>query len=120
MTQANFNDVGIDKYLSAASESVLDSFVNDLKSNFDSAVTSRFQMDSKYQTALKNTRREMKEFITDAIEHFAKLKEKYGSGTFSAKGFGTAGDPHPPDALTIGCKLIINGGIHFSCTITKD
>jgi hypothetical protein len=122
MALPNFNDSSINNYFSTSSESALDSFVSDLKSDFDSAITSRFQMDSKYQDALKNTRNEFKEFVTGAIEHFVKTKKSFGLGTLTVSGIGQKGEPQPPNGLTIRCELTINGGINFDCEIswTKD
>lgn len=121
MALAPFNNTGINKYFASASESDIQSFIKELKSNFDSAVASRFQLDSNYQTAIKNTRKEMKEFITSAVEHFVQLKGSLGSGTLTVSGISGDGNPITPDAVTITCTLTINGGWNLECKVSfKD
>ena len=121
MPLPDFNDAGINSYFSSASQSALEDFVSDLKSDFDTAITSRFNLDEDYQNALADTPEEIKGYITDAVEHFVNSKQKYGSGTFTASGFGNGGGvPQPLDRIRIRCYIQVNGGITFGCELTKE
>jgi hypothetical protein len=120
MSLPNFDDSGINGYFAGASRSEIESFIDDLKSDFDNAVTSRFDLNEDYAKAVENTPNEVKEFITDAVAHYAKLKESYNNGTFTVEGFGeSSGNPEPLLRPRIRCWLEINGGVTFGCEISK-
>ncbi len=64
-----------------------------MKSDFDTAVSNRFQLDNNYKSALKDTSKEMKEFMTDSVAHFVSLKQSYGSGKMTVSGISGDGNP---------------------------
>lgn len=117
MANQTFNDAGINDFFEGATDSALDSFVNEMKSDFDTAIANRFQLDSKYQSALKDTSKEMKEFLTDSVAHYVSLKQIYGSGKMTITGISGDGNPIPPTGLKVDCTL---WPFHCHITFTKD
>lgn len=117
MSPPNFDDNGINGYFAGASRSDVETFVDDLKSDFDAAIVSRFEVSSNYEQAIKDTPDNFKDLIIAGVEHYLIMEDSMSGGSLTVSGITGISQAVVPDKITIKCWIDNNG---WGCEITIE
>lgn len=109
----SFTDSEVNQYFNNdLSTEALQTLIDDLESDFDTAISSRFDVSLSQESSLSNTPTFFKEIITSAIKNLFTIRNNNAVVDFNINGLDTSGSG---SGLT-GDEIIIEIGHNPNCT----
>ncbi|MDP2946620.1 MAG: hypothetical protein Q8N88_00760 [Nanoarchaeota archaeon] len=86
MSKNQFNDENVNDYMKSITVDELKKLVDELKSDFDSAISSRFEVSSSESVTLKDTPSFFKTVFTSAFQNLLTIRESKATANFEISG----------------------------------
>jgi hypothetical protein len=108
----NFTDSPVTDYVNNLTNSELETLIDDLNDDFDSAISSRFNVSSSQSSTLSNSPTFFKTVLTTAFQNLNVIRSNNASVDFEISGLASTGSG---SGLTAD-ELIIEIGHKSDCT----
>jgi hypothetical protein len=91
MPNPDFTDSSVSSYVNDITDEALSTLIDDLSSDFDSAVSSRFNVSSSQDSTLSNTPDFFKQAMISAFQNYKMIRDNGATVTFSMSGLNPDG-----------------------------